>query len=404
MPLTEKRIGKLMRIGNPGRYIDRDGLYFRIAPGGSTGWLLRTRINGIRVDRGLGSYPDVTLAEARIKAKALVVTLAQNGGPIARPARTRPTGSLTLREAVLQAHTTFKLDWKGRRSADLWLRQFELHILPRLGARPVAEVSGVEVVDVLEPLYHTVPATARRLRRNLRRVFAWAMARGVRDDNPAASERLDGALPRTRPQAKHHKAVHHSALGASIERVRAGSAAVSSIIAFEILIHTASRTVEVLEMRWADLDDAWTTWTIPAHSSKDGRAHRKPITRQVRSLLRAARLYQELRGIVSDLVLASPQGKAIGESTLRGLLRLYGVQHSIHGLRSSFRGWALESDERWDCAEVQLSHSLGNQVAQAYIRSDLLEQRAGMMQRWSDFLDAEGYWSGGLARLVTPVG
>ena len=94
MPLTEKRIGRLLRTGTPGRYVDRDGLYFRIAPGGSTGWLLRTRIDGKRLDRGLGSYPDVTLDQARIKAKSLAVTLMQNGGTPTRPPRIRPGGEL----------------------------------------------------------------------------------------------------------------------------------------------------------------------------------------------------------------------------------------------------------------------------------------------------------------------
>ena len=309
---------------------------------------------------------------------------------------------MTLRDAVLQAHATFKLDWKGQRSADLWLRQFENHILRKIGARSVAEVSSVEILNVLEPLYHTRPSTARRLRKNLRRVFAWAMARGLRDDNPAG-ERLDGALPRTRPPTKHHRAVHHSMVKESIGRVRSGSAAIPSILAFELILHTASRTMEVLRMRWADLDPSWNVWMIPAEDSKDSREHRKPITRQVRSMLRVARAYQELRGIVSDFVLASPQGKTIGESTLRGLLRLYGIPHSVHGLRASFRGWGAETGERWDVMEMQLSHAVGDPTIMAYYRTDLLEQRAETMQRWSNFLDPGDYWSAGLERLIVPT-
>ena len=82
------------------------------------------------------------------------------------------------------------------------------------------------------------------------------------------------------------------------------------------------------------------------------------------------------------------------------LLHGYHIEHTVHGLRSAFRSWALETGERWDCAETQISHSLGNAVATAYIRSDLLDLRAEMMQRWSDFIDAEDYWSPGLARII----
>ena len=400
MPLTERRIGKLIQTGTPGRYLDRDGLYFRIAPGGSTGWVLRTRINGARVDRGLGSYPTVTLAEARIKAKANVVTLSRNG--VVRTPKRRPSEGLTLREAVLRAHAVFKLDWKER-SGDLWLSQLESHILPVLGARPVAEITGAEVLDALEPLYHTVPNTARRVRRNLRRVFAWAMAHGLRDDNPAGSERLDGALPRSRPQVKHHRYAHHSKVGDSIARVRAGSTAVATALAFELVLHTASRTVEVITWRWSDLNDVWTTWTIPAHVSKDKRAHRKPITRQVRSLLRTARAFQEQQGIASDFVLTTPQGERMGESTLRSLMHIYDIPHTIHGLRSTFRSWGAETGERWDVMEMQLSHAVGDPTVMAYYRTDLLELRAETMQRWSDYLDPADYWRDGFVRLIAPV-
>ena len=82
------------------------------------------------------------------------------------------------------------------------------------------------------------------------------------------------------------------------------------------------------------------------------------------------------------------------------LLHTYGIPHTVHGLRSAFRSWAIEEGERWDCAEVQLSHSLGNAVQAAYIRSDLLTLRAEMMQRWADYIDAPDYWSPGVARLI----
>ena len=70
------------------------------------------------------------------------------------------------------------------------------------------------------------------------------------------------------------------------------------------------------------------------------------------------------------------------------------------GSEAAFRSWALEQGERWDCAETQLSHSLGNAVATAYIRSDLLGLRAEMMQRWSDYIDPADYWSPGVERII----
>ena len=107
-----------------------------------------------------------------------------------------------------------------------------------------------------------------------------------------------------------------------------------------------------------------------------------------------------MQGIETDLVICNRQGRPIGAGTVLKLLHGYHIEHTVHGLRSAFRSWALEQGERWDCAETQLSHSLGNAVAAAYIRSDLLNLRAEMMQRWADYIDPTDYWSPGVVRII----
>ena len=400
MALTEKGIERLLKDGTPGRYQDSGGLYFRIAPGGSTGWLLRVRVNGRRVDRGLGGYPAVPLKEARALAKTTYGALMQHGAAASRRSTTQHDApSPSLREATVQAHRTFKQDWRNEEETAKWLTRMEKHVLSALGSRPVAEVTQEEILDVLEPLHARSPITARRTRLNLRRVFAWAQARRMRPDNPAGDV-LDGALPRRAPRSRPLRAPHHADVGASIQRVRSGAANPPTVWGFEMVAHTASRFNEVRGMRWSEMDESWTTWTIPAERSKDFREHRKPVTRQMRSILKAIRQYQAMQGIVTDLVICNRLGRPIGESTILSLLHVYGIPHTVHGLRSAFRSWALEQGERWDCAETQMSHSLGNAVAAAYIRSDLLDQRRELMQRWADYIDPEDYWALGLERLI----
>ena len=403
MALTEKRIERLIKDGTPGRYQDSSGLYFRIAPGGSTGWLLRVRVNGRRVDRGLGGYPAVSLKEARVVAKTTYGALMQNGAGRSHRSPQPAAPSLSLREATVQAHRTFKQDWRNEAATAYWLTAMEKHVLATLGSRPVAEVTQEEILDVLEPLHASMPMTARRIRLNLRRVFAWAQARRLRVDNPAGDV-LDGALPRRVPRSRHFRAPHYSEVAASISRVRSGSANPPTVWGFEMVTHTASRFNEVRGMRWTELDESWTTWTIPADRSKDFREHRKPVTRQMRSILTAAKEYQTMQGIATDLVICNRQGRPIGAGTVLKLLHGYHIEHTVHGLRSAFRSWALEQGERWDCAETQMSHSLGSAVAAAYIRSDLLNLRAEMMQRWADYIDEQDYWATGLERLIEYVG
>ena len=403
MALTEKRIERLIKDGTPGRYQEGGGLYFRIAAGGSTGWLLRVRVNGSRVDRGLGGYPAVSLREARALAKTAYGALMQNGAGASRRRPQPATPSLSLREATIQAHRTFRQDWRSEHDTAKWLTRMEKHVLSKLGSRPVAEVTQEEILDVLEPLHANMPPTGRRIRQDIRRVFAWAQARRLRADNPAG-DILDGALPRRVPRPRHYRAPHYSEVTDSLKRVRSGSANASTVWGFELIAHTASRYGEVRGMRWAELDSEWTTWTIPPERSKDLREHRKPVTRQMRSILKAAKEYQALQGIQTDLVICNRRGRPIGQGTILVLLSSYGIQHTVHGLRSAFRSWALDQGERWDCAETQMSHSLGNAVAAAYIRSDLLTLRAEMMQRWADYIDEQDYWATGLERLIEYVG
>ena len=400
--LTEKAIQRIIEDGAAGRFADKDGLYFRLAPAGSTGWLLRVRVKGERVDRGLGGYPAVSLREARVLAKTTYGNLLQgNPGPQRQTPQGR--GPLSLRQATVQAHKTFRQDWRNDGAATDWLSAMETHVLSTLGGRPVAEVTQEELLDVLEPLHARSPVTARRVRLNLRRVFGWALARRLRPDNPAG-EVLDGALPRKVPRPTPLRAPHYADVPGSIQRLRSGSANPPTVWAFELVAHSAGRFGEIRGMRWDELDAEWTTWTIPAERSKDFREHRKPVTRQMRSILKAVKEYQALQGIKTGLVLSNRRGRPIGEATVLKLLHTYGIAHTVHGLRSAFRSWAIEEGERWDCAEVQLSHSLGSAVAAAYIRSDLLPLRAEMMQRWADYIDAPDYWSPGVARIIEELG
>ena len=221
---------------------------------------------------------------------------------------------------------------------------------------------------------------------------------------PLDGEVLDGALPRKVPRPTPRRGPHYADVPNSIRRLRSGSANPPTVWAFELEAHSAGRFGEIRGMRWDELDAEWTTWTIPPERSKGFREHRKPVTRQMRSILKTAWEYQTLQGIKTGLVLSNRQGRPIGESTVLKLLAAYGIPHTVHGLRSAFRSWAIEEGERWDCAEVQLSHSLGSAVAAAYIRSDLLPLRAEMMQRWADYIDAPDYWSPGVERIIEELG
>ena len=117
---------------------------------------------------------------------------------------------------------------------------------------------------------------------------------------------------------------------------------------------------------------------------KAGEAHRVPMSAQVEALLREAWEYSG----GGELVFPAPRsGDVMSDMTFTQLLRRLEIPAVPHGFRSSFRVWAAEkSGAPWAVCENALAHNVGNGVEQAYMRSDLFQQRRQLMQQWADYI------------------
>ena len=167
----------------PGRYADGNGLYLIIEPSGSRRWEQRILIRGKRRTLGLGGYPLVSLAAAREKALENRRLARAGYDPLAtRHAVTRVP---TFADAMARVFELRKPGWRSARHAAQWISSLNEYAMPRLGARSVTEIDAAEIVDVLSPLWHTMPVTAQRLRQRIGVVLKWAIAQGYRRDNPA---------------------------------------------------------------------------------------------------------------------------------------------------------------------------------------------------------------------------
>ena len=153
------------------------------------------------------------------------------------------------------------------------------------------------------------------------------------------------------------------------------------------MVLAAARPGEVSGMTWAEVDLREGVWTIPAERMKMNRGHRIPLSIQADVLLIMRR---DLKGYQPDgLVFPSPRrGKCMVVGTFAKLFREHGVGAVPHGCRSSFRDWAAEhSGASREAIEMSLAHVVGSAVERAYFRTDLLEERRGLMQAWADVLD-----------------
>ena len=258
----------------------------------------------------------------------------------------------------------------------------ERYVFPRVGSRPVSEVSTADVLEILTPIWHVKAATAREVRQRIRAVLEWAIALDMRNDNPC-----DRVVPVLGPQndiVTHRLALPHKDVAAAIEAVRSGSAQPSVRLAFEFLVLTATRSGEVRLATWDEIDTAGAVWTVPATRMKAKREHRVPLCGRAQEVLDAARTFGDGNGLVFPM----RSGRLIATSTFPKMLQYHRIAAVPHGFRSSFRDWAAEeTDHPREVIEAALAHVVQNKVEAAYARSDLFERRRRLMDDWAAYLD-----------------
>ena len=372
-----------IRSAPPGRHADGNGLFLYVKPEGTRSWIQRIVIRGRRRELGLGSVGLVSLAEARELALANRKLARSGGDPLADKRRVQ--GVPTFSEAARRVVEQKRGGWRGRWHAQNWLRSLERYAFPRIGSRPVSQVNSADVLEILTPIWHVKPETARAVRQRVRSVLEWAVAMEMRMDNPC-----DRVLPVLGPQGdivQHMQALPHQDVAAAVETVRkSGSAAPAIKLALEFLVLTAARSSEVRLATWDEMDVAGGVWTISAARMKAKREHRVPLCRRAVEILEDARTLGDSGGLVFPM----RTGRPIAASTLPKMLRQHGIAAVAHGFRSSFRDWAAEkTDHPREVIEAALAHVVQNKVEAAYARSDLFERRRRLMDDWSAYLAEE---------------
>ena len=333
--LTNRLSAQFVKNAPPGFYCDGHGLNLQVDPSGARRWIQRVVIHGKSRTLGLGGYPLVSLVEAREKAFANRKLARAGGDPLAykREACSVPT----FEEAAELVLEQKRAGWSNSKHAKDWPNSLCAYAFPRIGARLVSQVTTTDVLEVLTPIWHDKPTTARRVRQRIGAVMKWAVALGLRPDNPAG-EALGQVLGRQRGVVQHMPSLPHGDVADAIAAVRTSSASVTVKLSFEFLVLTAVRSGEVRLATWDEFDLAAAEWTIPAERMKAKRAHRVPLSGRALEILKEARVLSDGIG----LVFPSPMGKPLSDGALSNPLRELGIAAVPHGFRLSFRDWAGE--------------------------------------------------------------
>lgn len=384
------------------------GLLLQITPNGGRTWLLRVTIGGKRREIGLGGFPDVTLAQARDRAREAKDKIRSGIDPVEerkaiRSALIAAQGrGLLFKDAVDKALEAKLEAFGNEKHRKQWRSTLDNYAIPELGQMTVEQITVQDVLRVLQPIWLSKTQTAKRLRGRIESVISWATVAGHRSgDNPA---RWDGNLKELLPSPskvanKENQpalAIDDAPRWMGALRKREGFVA----RALEFLALTAARSGEVRGAAWDEIDLERGLWVIPAERMKMRREHRVALSNAAIDLLKALPrmadnplVFPALRGgQLSDMTLSAMM-KRMNEVETKaqrpGFLDARSKRPAVpHGLRSTFRDWVAEhTNYPGEMAEVALAHRISNAVEAAYRRGDMVEKRRRMMRDWAEALD-----------------
>lgn len=389
MPI-QKLSARQVTTAGPGKHEDGGGLRLVVSQSRAKKWVIRFTVNGRRREMGLGSFPDVSLAEARDAARD-ARKLARDGvDPIeARKSEPKTIPTFTsCAAAYIRAH---RRGWKNPKHRRQWVSTLKTYARPILGDRPIDQIDTEDVLKVLNPIWTTKTETAKRAQGRIETILDYAAARKLRDrTNPARWRgHLEMILPKPTQVRKvtHHPAMPYSEVSAFLAELERLDTASARALRFMIL--TATRTKEVIRATWDEIDLEARIWAIPTERMKAGKEHRVPLSDAAVQVLR-----DQPRVAKNPFVFPGMKPRApLSNMAMLAQMRRLGFgpkgdrgPYVPHGFRSSFRDWAGEvSGLPRDVAEMALAHVIESKTEAAYRRGDLFEKRRAMMQEWASY-------------------
>ncbi|HEY5713237.1 MAG TPA: integrase arm-type DNA-binding domain-containing protein [Allosphingosinicella sp.] len=385
MPLTALKVKK----AGPGKHADVHGLYLIVQPGGSRSWMLRCQFKGRRRDFGLGPVHDVSLADARVAAMDIRKMVRAGLDPVVERGLKRPSRP-TFEVATRKCYESLRKGWKDRRNAS-WISSFENHVFPLIGAKRVDEIDSKAVLGVMEPIWTTIPDTARRILQRIGAVLDYAHIKGM-IPQPMSLRPVRKGLPRQDRRVEHRQAMPYKDVPKFMSKLMGLPPSVGRD-GLKLTVLTATRSGEVRNAVWGEFDLDNAIWTIPAARMKMKEAHGVPLAKPAIALLR--RLHDEQLAVDGEIrpdraIFTHYGARPIADVTMLKVLRDMGIEGvTVHGFRSSFADWAAEqTNVAKEVVEKALAHKVPSAVEAAYRRTDFLEKRMTLMTRWAWFLES----------------
>ena len=415
--LTDTQCRNAKPKDKPYKLTDAKGLYLEVKPNGVKAWRYRFELvrEGERKESvfAIGDYATApagetkeqtkarraggrfTLAEAR-EERATARALVKQGINPAHNRRLdrirREQESATTFEAVAREWLSLK-DWE-QVTKDRRLDMLQRVVFPIIGSLPVRHVTPAHVLDILKKAAtKNGPAVAAEAKRTMSAVFEVAVSTLRADADPVYPVRK--ALPANKTQ--HKRPLTADDVGQLLRDLAGYERNFQTVAAFRLMWLTLCRPNEVMGARWEEFDLDAAIWRIRADRMKKRKEHVVPLPRQAVELLLRMQGFTGHRGHVFPN--RDDRTKPMTDATMRQALKYlnWSGKYSPHATRTTGSTRLNEMGFPADWIERQLAHAEPNVVRRTYNHADYLADRAKMMQRWADMLDA---WATSAAKVV----
>lgn len=401
-PLTQTAVKHAKSGSKPRKEWDGGGLYLLVMPNGAKLWRYKFRIAGKEQTYSIGSYPEISLSEARARHMAARALVAHGK----HPTHERKAGEL---QKLLDAKNSFEAvaqAWMAEKSKNWtagYARQvqtvLERDVFPSVGSTKLDAVTTADLREIIVAVANrTVPTDGRKVRdrgaaavaTQIRQwcgaIFRYGVAHGLSGSDPSSA--LRDVI--TRPKARHHRHLAEPEIAEFLQSLHGAGGTRAVRLAVELLMLTFVRTKELRTAEWAEFDLDAKLWRVPASKMKMGREHLVPLSEPA-----IARLL-ELQAMTGHQRFLFPnqrrQGDVMTNTTVNRYLERMGYRGRLSG--HGFRGTAstVLNEHGFDSAviEKQLAHERGGQVYLAYNHAEYLDKRRVLMDKWGDFLIAKG--------------
>ncbi|GGP24828.1 tyrosine-type recombinase/integrase [Silvimonas amylolytica] len=390
-PLTDTDCKNAKPMDKEYPKFDGGGLYLLVKPNGSKLWRFKyTRPNGKPGHMSFGAYPEVKLAAARLQRDNARSLLAQGTDPQIDRNQAKAAQATTLSntfEVVARQWFDKNMGGKSESHRERTINRLETDIFPWLGKRPISDITAKELLACLSRIEERgAIETAHRVRWSCSKVFRYAIASGLADNDPA--DIVKEALARPNPQAfpTITDPVKIAALLRAIDGLEA-SLIVRCATRLAPLVFV--RPGELRQAEWKEIDLEKAEWRIPAEKMKSRAIHVVPLSHQSMAIL------QELHPLTGSGKYVFPgersRERPMSENTVNAALRRLGYskeEFTGHSFRKIASTLLNESHEfHPDAIERQLAHGERDEVRAAYNYAEYLPERIRMMQWWANHLD-----------------